>query len=253
MARAFRCTEPVNRRWAARKDISRWPVRRFWRRSATAPRATWSSSTSSFFSRCISERTAASARCFSSSMFFRCSRTPASWNLNRGIQFFPGRLAGLGPNGFFHLLNPVSQLDQLLARLIQCRRRLGVLLQVLQYLRPGLHRGIKLAVDAGDVGADVHQVFDLLIGRKQRENSLGGAELLGRDDVVSHAADGLERIDGRIMAAIGEGAAEPEVAVGDSLDGVGDGLVEIVAFDEDGVKTGDRAAFTAAGALEKVG
>ena len=41
-------------------------------------------------------------------------------------------------------------------------------------------------------------------------------------------------------AAIGQRAAEPEMAVDDSLDGIGDRLVEIVAFDQHGVKARDR-------------
>ena len=49
------------------------------------------------------------------------------------------------------------------------------------------------------------------------------------------------------------GEAQPEVAVGDSLHGIGDGLIKIVAFDQNGIETGHRAALASASALEQFG
>ena len=48
------------------------------------------------------------------------------------------------------------------------------------------------------------------------------------------------------MAAIGEGATEPDVAIHDAFDGVGDWFVEIVAFDKDGVEAGEWSCMVAA-------
>ena len=55
------------------------------------------------------------------------------------------------------------------------------------------------------------------------------------------------------MPLVRQRAAEPDLAVGDSLDRVGDRLVEIIAFHQNGIKTGDRAAGRAAGALQHLG
>ena len=52
------------------------------------------------------------------------------------------------------------------------------------------------------------------------------------------------------VAPVGERAAQPEVAVGDALHGVGDRLVEVVALDQHRVEAGDRPDRRLAGALE---
>ena len=55
-----------------------------------------------------------------------------------------------------------------------------------------------------------------------------------------HAAEALQNVDRRIVSALGELAAEDEVAVEDGAASVGDRLAVVVAFDEDGVKRSDR-------------
>ena len=105
-------------------------------------------------------------------------------------------------------------------------------------------------VGAGDVGADVDEVFDLVVGGDEGEDAAGGADVVGVADVAADAGDGLGDVDGGVVAAIGQGAVEPDVAVGDAFDGVGDGLVEIVAFDKHRVEPCYRACGGFAGALE---
>ncbi len=104
----------------------------------------------------------------------------------------------------------------------------------------------------GTISADVHEIFDVLVNRGQSENAPEVAGLIGVDDVAANAADALEHVDGGIMTAIGQRTAQPDMSVHDPLDGVGDGLVEIVALDQDGVEPGDGSALAPAGPLENL-
>ena len=70
------------------------------------------------------------------------------------------------------------------------------------------------------------------------------------DDVAAHAADALDDIDCGKMSTTGQRAIQPEMSVCDALHRIGNRLVEIVGFDEHGVKAGDRAGRGISRALE---
>ena len=55
------------------------------------------------------------------------------------------------------------------------------------------------------------------------------------------------------MVCVGQGAGEDDVSVQDAAHRVGDGLVGVVALDEDGVYAGDRAFFKVPAALQQLG
>jgi len=99
----------------------------------------------------------------------------------------------------------------------------------------------------------VYHVLCLAIGVCYGLEFLGGGEVFGRDDVGHRPADALVDVYGRIESARGESAGEDDMAVEDGADGVGEGLVGVVAFHEDGVKAGDAAALIAAGSFEEFG
>ena len=70
--------------------------------------------------------------------------------------------------------------------------------------------------------------------------------------LVGHARNRRKHIDRRIVHALGELARKQDVSVEDSLGGIGDRLGHVVALDEHGVETRDRAtALQRARALEK--
>ena len=67
--------------------------------------------------------------------------------------------------------------------------------------------------------------------------------LLRSGELGLQAAHGIEHLYGGIVPGGAEFARERDVAVEDGAHGVADGLVEIVAFHEDGEESGDGAAF----------
>ena len=150
------------------------------------------------------------------------------------------------------MLDPCEQFSQLPDRLLKGQRRSGILLKKLHDSRTGLDGEIEFHVGAGDIGADVHKIFDVLIDGRQAKNPLDMTRLIRLDNVAAHAADALEHINGGIMTPIGQGAAQPDMTIHDAFYRVGDRLVEIIAFNQDCIKAGDRAALAAAGALENL-
>ena len=55
------------------------------------------------------------------------------------------------------------------------------------------------------------------------------------------------------MISGGEVSGENNVAVENPANGIGDGFIHVVAFDEDGIESGDRAAVGGARAFEEFG
>jgi hypothetical protein len=99
-------------------------------------------------------------------------------------------------------------------------------------------------------------VDEVLVFAVEGEGFAGAAGqflLIGVEEVAGEAADALEHVDGGVMVLGGEFAGQDDVAVEDGADGVGDGVVHVVGFDEDGEEAGDGAAFAGAGAFEQAG
>ena len=66
--------------------------------------------------------------------------------------------------------------------------------------------------------------------------------MLGRDDVLHHAADRRFDVDGGVLPGLGDAPRQHDVAVEDGARRIGDRILLIVAFGEHGVERGDRAA-----------
>ena len=104
-----------------------------------------------------------------------------------------------------------------------------------------LDRPVHQGIGAGNVGVDLNR------GRGRRATPPGARapaprarSTSGGRDGRSHPRDGLEHVDGRIVAALGQRPGEPDMSVEDRPGRVGDGLVDVVALDQDGVEAGDR-------------
>ena len=78
--------------------------------------------------------------------------------------------------------------------------------------------------------------------------------LLAGPGDLREARDRAKHIDGGKASLVGDSAVENDMAVERPADGVGDGIVMIVAVDKDGKNPGDRtfALFARSGALEKL-
>ncbi len=76
--------------------------------------------------------------------------------------------------------------------------------------------------------------------------------MLRAGDVGHQAAQALQHVDGRIVAAGGQFPRQPGVTVQQAADGVADGLVGIVGLDQHGEEGGDAAQRAAAGTLHQL-
>ena len=112
--------------------------------------------------------------------------------------------------------------------------------------------GIDDAVGAAAVGADREQVFVFGIGGEQPANDLRGGAMLFGGDVAHQSADALQHVDRGEVAAGGELAREPDVAIEQAAHGVGDRFVFIVALDEHGVISGDAADLRQSGPFDEL-
>src|ERR1035437_8131523 len=101
---------------------------------------------------------------------------------------------------------------------------------------------VELRIGARDVGAELDQVLGIAVGGERAANFARGLLLRGGGDSVGETAYGVKDIDGRVVALGAELAGKEEVAVEDAADGIAHGLVEIVAYHQDGEETGDRSA-----------
>ena len=76
--------------------------------------------------------------------------------------------------------------------------------------------------------------------------------LLG-DDVGHQTGDAGADVDGREVVAVGQPAGEDNVSVQNAANGVGDGLVGVIALHQHGVHPGDGASLEVAAALQQLG
>ncbi len=104
-----------------------------------------------------------------------------------------------------------------------------------------VERGVERGIAAGAVGADRDQIRLLVQRRERGAHALPGAHDLLGDDLADQARDALQYVDRGIVAGVRQRAREHDVAVEDRAHRVGDRLVHVVAVDEHGVETGDRA------------
>ena len=81
------------------------------------------------------------------------------------------------------------------------------------------------------------QVFVIAIGGQEAANQRGRAAMLLAGNVGHQPAEARQHVDGRIVAAVGQAAGEPRMAVQQAANGVGDRLVGIVALDQHGEET----------------
>src|ERR1035441_8461181 len=128
-----------------------------------------------------------------------------------------------------------------------------VLAQEVEQLGAQTDAGVELRIGARHVGAELDQILGIVVGGEGGANFARGLLLRRRGDGVGQTADGVQDIDGRIVALRAELAGKDEVAVEDGADGIADGLVEIVAFHQDGEETGDGAAAEIPGAFQDFG
>ena len=131
------------------------------------------------------------------------------------------------------------------------QRRIGqvILAEEIEQLGAQTDAGVELRIGARDVGAELDQVLGVAVGGERAANLARGLFLRGGGDGAGETADGVEDVDGRVVALGAELAREDDVAVEDAAHGVADGLVEIVAFHQDGEETGDGAAAEIPGAF----
>ena len=101
---------------------------------------------------------------------------------------------------------------------------------------------VKRRIGAGPVRAHQHEIAVGLIGGGQRAKCAGGALMVGGRDVAHHAGQGGGDVDGGILAALGQIAAEHDMAIEDRSRGIDDGVILRIAIGQHGVDAGDRAA-----------
>src|ERR1035441_7076094 len=85
------------------------------------------------------------------------------------------------------------------------------------------------------VGRTLWSSVHLAIDRDFRDLSLPGRQLR------LQAADRIEHLDRWIVARCAKLPGKNDVAVQNRANGIADGFVEIVSFDQDGKESGDRA------------
>ena len=108
--------------------------------------------------------------------------------------------------------------------------------------RPQLDGRVDARIAALLVGADGDEVAMLLVDGQRLAEAARELGVLGRDDLVHHAADRGFDVDRRIVAGFGDAPRQHDVAVEDGARRVGDRVLLVVAFGEHGVERGDRAA-----------
>jgi len=114
-----------------------------------------------------------------------------------------------------------------------------VLPQKVEDLWPHANTRVEPRVRAGDVGAQLDQIFSIMIGRERLTQSRCARLLLGGSDRAGEPADGVQNVDGRIVILGRELSRKDDVAVENGAHRVADGLVEIVALHQHGKEAGD--------------
>ncbi len=140
------------------------------------------------------------------------------------------------PGLFF---NGIVKFEQLHGGLCQFRRHIGTLLQKIHDLRMHADGKVIERVRPGCVSPDVHQVFEIGVGCDQLINPSCHFLMIGIGDFRPDAADALQQADGGKMPAVGKIPVQPQVTIGDAFDGIRDRLIEIIAFDQNGVEARD--------------
>ena len=141
---------------------------------------------------------------------FRHGRLSEYWNKTLGFTAQPLPLAGAGFAlcaliSFLKLIDPRQPARTAPSGLIEVRWSRRILLQILQDPRPRLHGQIKFRIHARHIRADVHQIFDVLIRRQQRQHPPCRCDVIAcRTTSPAHSADALDHVDRREMPAIGQ-------------------------------------------------
>jgi len=98
----------------------------------------------------------------------------------------------------------------------------------------------------------LHQVFDIACPRQIFLDQLRGHGMFFIYHFGHDSADTLKYVDRGEMTARSETTREPYVPVQNPANGISDGVMEIVAFDEYRVETGNRPLYSGACSLENL-
>ena len=110
---------------------------------------------------------------------------------------------------------------------------------------------VEARIGTRNVGADAEEIFIFAIEGEGLASFGGGLKVFWGRDIADESADAFEDIDGGKVIGGGEVSGEDNVAVENPANGIGDGFIHVVAFDEDGIESGDRAVVGGAGAFEE--
>jgi len=110
---------------------------------------------------------------------------------------------------------------------------------------------VEARISTRNIGTDAEEIFIFAVEGEGFASFGSGLKVFWGRDIADESADAFEDIDSGKVIGGREASGEDNVTVENTANGIGDGFIHVVAFDEDGIKSGDGAAVGGAGSFEK--